>query len=88
MMDRVAISQPGSLPTMGLMKLRGSARGEWNVDTLYILTSTEQDARELGQIFNTRRWGGMVAVHADPVEVDNALGGAKPGQAIVTIWWE
>jgi hypothetical protein len=88
MMDRLAISQPGSLPTMGLMKLREFSGGKWNVDTLYILTSSEADAQKLADIFRNRHWGGLVTVHADPDEVDNALGGAKSGQAVVSVWWE
>jgi hypothetical protein len=88
MMDRLAISHPGSLPTMGLMKLRDFPNDEWNVDTLYILTRTKEDAERLAEILNQRKWGGMVDVHTDPERVDNALGGAKPGQAIVSIWWD
>ena len=88
MMDRLAISHPGSLPTLGLMKLKNCAREEWNVDTLYILTRSKADAEQLAEIFRQKHWGGMVQVHADQEEVDNALGGAMPGQAIVTIWWQ
>ena len=88
MMDRLAISHPGSLPTMGLMKLRDFPKDVWNVDTLYILTRSREDAEKLAEILNKRQWGGMVDVHTDPEEVDNALGGAKPGQAIVSIWWD
>jgi hypothetical protein len=88
MMDRLAISQPGSLPTLGLMKLRDIPQDEWNVDTLYILARSKEDAKSLAEILNKRQWGGMVDVHADHEEVDNALGGAKPGQAIVSIWWD
>ena len=88
MMDRLAISHPGSLPTLGLMKLRDFPKDEWNVDTLYILSANKEDAEKLADILNTRQWGGMVNVHANPEEVDNALGGAKPGQAVVSIWWD
>ena len=88
MMDRVAISHPGCLPTMGLMKLRDFSSDEWNVDTLYILTRSKEDAVKLADIFNQREWGGMVDVHVDHEEVDNALGGARPGQAIVSVWWD
>ena len=88
MMDRLAISHPGSLPTLGLMKLRDFPRGEWNVDTLFILARTKADAERLAEILNKRQWGGMVDVHTDPEEVDNALGGARPGQSIVSIWWD
>ena len=85
MMDRVAISHPGSLPSMGLMKLRDFAKDEWNVDTLYILTNCKADAEQLAEIFNRRQWGGMIDVHTSADEVDAALGGARPGQAIVSI---
>ena len=88
MMDRVAISHPGSLPTMGLMKLRDFSRDEWNVDTLYLLTKSKEDAKRLAEIFNRRQWGGMVDIHTDPEEVDAALGGARSGQAILSIWWD
>ncbi len=88
MMDRVAISHPGTLPTLGLMKLRDLSEDSWNVDTLYILTSSNEDARQLAEIFNLRQWGGMVDVHTRWEEVDNALGGAKSGQAVVSIWWD
>ncbi len=88
MMDRVAISHPGSLPTMGLMKLRDFSQDEWNVDTLYLLTKSKEDAKKLAEIFNRRQWGGMVDIHTDPEEVDAALGGARPGQAILSIWWD
>jgi hypothetical protein len=88
MMDRLAISHPGSLPTMGLMKLRDFPKDEWNVDTLYILAPSKADAEKLAEILNKRQWGGLVDVHTDPEEVDNALGGARPGQAIVSIWWD
>lgn len=88
MMDRVAISHPGRLPALGMMKLRDLPRNEWNVDTLYILARSRQAAEELARIFRMRQWGGMVDVHADPEDVDSALGGGEPGQAIVAIWWD
>lgn len=88
LMDRLAISHPGSLPTLGLMKLRDLSSDEWNVDTLYVLTRSKEDAEKLAEVFDRRKWGGLVDVYADPEEVDNALGGAKPGQSIVAIWWD
>lgn len=88
MMDRVSISNPGRLPALGMVKLRDLPDNDWNVDTLYILTRDQAAAEKLAEIFNMRKWGGMVSVHAEPEDVDNALGGAEPGQAIVTIWWD
>ena len=88
MMERLALSHPGGLPTLGLMKLRDLSKDEWNVDTLYILTSNRENAERLAEIFSLRQWGGMVDIHTQWDEVDSALGGAKPGQAIVSIWWD
>lgn len=88
MMDRLAISNPGQLPSLGMVKLRDLPQGEWNVDTLYILARTKENAQTLAEIFATRSWKGMVEVHVDPDEIDSALGGAEPGQAIVSIWWD
>jgi hypothetical protein len=88
MMDRLAISHPGALPTLGLMKLRDLSEDIWNVDTLYILTPSQDHARQIAEIFNLRQWGGMVDVHTHWEEIDSALGGAKPGQAVVAIWWD
>ena len=87
-MDRLAISNPGHLPVLGMRKLRDLPRDDWNVDTLYILTRNRANADRLAKIFNQNDWGGMVDVHADHDDVDNALGGARPGQAVVSIWWD
>jgi hypothetical protein len=88
MMDRVAISHPGSLPTLGLMKLRDLPKDQWNVDTLYILTRSREDADRIAEISHLQQWGGMVDVHIQPEAVDSALGGAEPGQSVVAIWWD
>ena len=88
MMDRVAISNPGHLPVLGMRKLRDLPHDDWNVDTLYILTRNRANADRLAKIFNPQEWGGMVDVHADHDEVDSALGGAQPKQSVVSIWWD
>lgn len=88
MMDRIAVSNPGFLPALGLVKLRDLLYNEWNVDTLYILTPSKDNAERLAKIIKTEDWGGLVDVHADSEEVDIALGGAQAGQAVVSIWWD
>lgn len=88
MMDRVAISSPGHLPVLGMRKLRDLPHDDWNVDTLYILTRNRTHADRLAKIFNPHDWGGMVDVHADPDEVDSALGGAQPRPSVVSSWWD
>jgi hypothetical protein len=88
MMDRLAISNPGHLPALGMRKLRDLPQDDWNVDTLYILTRNRANADRLAKIFNPRDWGGMVDVHVDHDDVDSALGGALPKQSVVSIWWD
>ena len=88
MMDRIAVSNPGYLPALGLVKLRDLLYNEWNVDTLYLLTPSKEYAERLAEILKTDEFGGMVDVHADIEELDSALGGAQPGQAVVSVWWE
>jgi hypothetical protein len=88
LMDRFCFSNPGKLPSLGLIKLRDLADNLWNVDTLYILAPDRSRAHELARLAETEDWGGMVRVHADPKDVDTALGGAENEQAVVSIWWD
>jgi hypothetical protein len=88
MMDRLALSNFGSLPAMGLIKLRDLPYDDWNVDTLYILAPHKQAAHKLAEIFNMEEWGGMVSVHDDQKDVDSALGSGREDRAIVSIWWD
>ena len=60
----------------------------WNADTLYILTHDKARADKLVRIVNTEDWGGELTIRHDHEEVDNALGGAEEGQAVVGIWWD
>ena len=88
MMDRLALSGYGKLPAMGLIKLRDLPYNEWNVDTLYILAPNREAAHQLAEIFNMEEWGGMVSVHDDSKDVDNALGSGREERAVVAIWWD
>lgn len=88
MMDRLALSNFGSPPAMGLIKLRDLPYNEWNVDTLYLLAPTKEAAKQLAEIFNMAEWAGMVSVYDDPREVDSALGSGRETRAIVAIWWD
>ena len=89
MMDRLAISNPGRLPAMGLIKLRDLPYDEWNVDTLYILAPNAESARKLAAISEWQDSGGMVQVHDDERDVQSALGGTVNRQhAVASIWWD
>lgn len=88
MMDRLALSNFGNLPAMGLIKLRDLPFNEWNVDTLYLLAPDKEAAKKLAEFFRMEEWGGMVSVYDDPQDVDNALGSGRETRAIVAIWWD
>jgi hypothetical protein len=87
-MDRFCFSNPGKLPSVGLIKLRDLDGNFWNVDTLYVLTPDLKCAKQLARIAKTEGWGGLVLVHDDPVDVDRALGGGERGRAVVSVWWD
>jgi hypothetical protein len=88
MLDRLGLSRPGKLPSMGLIKLRDLSDKFWNADTLYVLAHNADSAKKLAQIIEKEDWGGMVHVYSDPEDVDSALGGSEPGQAVVSVWWD
>jgi len=69
-----------------LIKLRDLSGNLWNVDTLYVLTPDVSSAWQLAEI--AQRWRGMVCVHDDRYDIEDALGGADETQAIVSIWWD
>ena len=56
MMERLAISNPGKLPVLGMVKLRDLPADEWNVDTLYILTRNTDDAERLAEIITMEKF--------------------------------
>lgn len=87
-MDRVGVVRAGRLPAMALIKLRDMPANIWNVDTLYVLTPDAKSAHALADIARIEDWGGEVSVRDNGDEVDDALGGAEDGQAIVKIWWD
>jgi hypothetical protein len=88
MMDRFCFSKPGKLPSIGLIKLRDLPDNIWNVDTLYVLTASAENAHRLAAIIEAEDWGGMALVHDDEEDVQSALGGGEPGQAVVSVWWD
>lgn len=88
MMDSFCFSNPGRLPSVGLIKLRDLDTNFWNADTMYILTETADKVHRLATIIEEEEWGGLVVVHDDEEDVQQALGGGEPGQAVVSVWWD
>src|SRR2546425_11800104 len=60
MLDRLGLSKPGKLPSMGLIKLRDLSDKFWNADTLYVLTPNAECASRLAKVIEKEDWGGMV----------------------------
>jgi hypothetical protein len=81
-------NQPGHLLTGGLIKLRDLDDNIWNADTLYVLTHTADQARELAKVFEESVPGAMPQVHEDMEETDTALGTGRQQYGLLTVWWD
>jgi hypothetical protein len=90
-LDRAPLwtSEFSELSCNWLIKLRDLSRSIWNVDTLYVLTPTVDQARELEQLANGEDdWGGEVRVHDDPRQIEFALGVGRKPYALMSVWWD
>ena len=90
-LDRPGIpnyAEPALLLMSGLIKLRDLPDIFWNVDTLFILTATHEQARQLARIADEEDWAGEVQVVEDQQEIDRALGTGRDEYGLVTIWWD
>lgn len=81
-------AKPSHLLMSGLIKLRDLDQNIWNADTLFILTPTRAEARELEAIIQEEDWGGEVHVHEEQDEIDRALGTGREEYGLVTVWWD
>ncbi|MBC8450518.1 MAG: hypothetical protein H8D78_22520 [Chloroflexi bacterium] len=70
----------------GLVKLRDLGDNFWNVDTLYILATSEPNARRLAEL--GERWSADSVVVYDEEETNSELGGGIEEQRLVTMWWD
>lgn len=78
---------PRHLLTGGLIKLRDLDDNIWNADTLFLLTDTPEQARELAAVFDEFP-GAMPTVHDDLAETDAALGTGRQMYGVLTVWWD
>jgi hypothetical protein len=91
LLDRPGIAnyaEPSHLLMSGLIKLRDLPENIWNADTLFILTSTAAQARDLARIADEEDWAGEVYVHEDQQEIDRALGTGRQEYGLVSVWWD
>ena len=55
-MDRLSFITQNGQANWGLIKLRDIPKNYWNVDNLYILTDTLDEAKELQRIAEEEEW--------------------------------
>jgi hypothetical protein len=80
--------KPGFLLTSGLITLRDLPQNIWNADTLFIVTETHEQARELGRLADAEDWCGEVHVYENQREIDGATGTGRRGYGLVSVWWD
>ena len=91
LLDRQGVSdnrQPSQMPAMSLIKLRDLPHNDWNADTLFLLTDSDEKAARLGHVIEQADWCGEVCVHDDREEIDRALGVGGIDYGLVSVWWD
>jgi hypothetical protein len=91
LLDRPGVAnyaKPGLLLTLGLIKLRDLPDNFWNADTLFVLTPTHAEARELARIAEEEEWAGEVCVYENQEEIDRALGTGRDEYGLMSVWWD
>jgi hypothetical protein len=91
LLDRPGLAnykEPGLLLTSGLIKLRDLPDNFWNADTLFVLTETLAQARELARIAEEDDWAGEVHVYENRDEIDRALGTGRDEHGLLSVWWD
>ena len=88
LMDRPGFMNRDGMSFSGLIKLRDLSSNFWNVDYLFILTETLQQAHELQRIAEQEEWlADTVSITEDENQRSNALGTSHPG-FVITFWWD
>jgi hypothetical protein len=87
--DRIDVPRQGRrLGPMSMIPLRDISTNFWNADTLYVLCPSRAAADQLAALLPMERFAAMVNVIDNPDELDDALGGADDGVAILRAWWD
>jgi hypothetical protein len=91
LLDRPGVAnyaKPSLLLMSGLIKLRDLPDNFWNADTLFVLTPTHAEARELARIAEEEDWAGEVYVYENQEEIDRALGTGRDEYGLMSVWWD
>lgn len=88
LMDRLGFVAEKGGSDWGLIKLRDLHLNTWNVDDLFILTDTLEDAHELERIATEEDWkADNTQVIQNLDERTRSLGTSHPG-FLVSFWWD
>lgn len=88
LMDRLGFVSEEGGSNWGLIKLRDLSGNRWNVDDLFILTDTLEQARQLRDIAEAEQWlADNVAILEDERARASALGTSDPGY-VISFWWD
>jgi hypothetical protein len=88
LMDRPGFQDRDGTSHLGLIKLRDLSGNFWNVDYLFILAQTLQQARELARIAEQEEWlADEISIMEDEQQRSAALGTGDPGY-VVSMWWD
>jgi len=91
LMDRLGYvsEREGRQIVSDLIKLRDLSDNCWNVDDMYILTDTLDQAQELQRIQEEEQWlAGNVTVIENQQELSRALGSFPASGFIISFWWD
>jgi len=89
LMDRLGFVSEKHGSGWGLIKLRDLPQNYWNVDDLFILTDTLDQARELERIAEEEDWkADNVTLLQNEDERGRQLGQFPPSGYIISFWWD
>jgi hypothetical protein len=91
LLDRPGVpnyEEPSFLLMSGLIKLRDLPANLWNADTLFVLTETRAQARQLARIAEDEEWAGEVQVYEDQRPIDRSLGSGRREYGLLSVWWD
>ena len=88
-MDRLGFVSEKHGSGWGLIKLRDLPKNYWNVDDLFILTDTLDQARELERIAEEEDWkADNVTLLQSDDERGHQLGQFPPSGYVISFWWD
>ena len=87
-MDRLGYVSEAGGSNWGLIKLRDLPQNHWNVDDLFVLTQTAEQAHELKRIAEDEDWQADNCTIIENREERSRLLGTSDPQFVIDFWWD